>query len=169
MAEEKKYTTDMNYQNPIVNAGSVFTEAQWIAKGGKKGSLEAHVVKGYIREWKGQSLPETVTSDTAEVNTLKQAEDVELVEQGPTVTADSADTTSVDSSEEESDKEVDGVVEGEGKPKAQGVWNFKAEDIENLPLEALNVMAKEHATKFDKPFRQRKDKDALIKFMCSEA
>lgn len=160
---ETKYTTDMNYRNPVISAGSVFTEAQWVAKGGKAEGLKGHVAAGYITVWEGQSAPEPII--TVSPSPLEQE----------TVTVDSAETEVInleDSAEEESKEEVIDEHEeylARAKAKPEGVWNFKAEDLEDIPLEQLNIMYKSHADENGINVRAYKDKDALIAKMCSQA
>lgn len=169
--KEKMYTTELNYQNPEFKAGSVFSEAQWTAKGGSADGLQGHVNAGYISVWEGQQAP------AAPVDVI------EVSESPLTETADSAETEvidvpSEDSVEEESEEVVESeqteseeseeVVE-EDSDKPHGIWNFDKEDLDPVPLPALNTMYKDHAEKNGLSVRAYKDKEALIKKMCSEA
>jgi len=171
--EEKRYTSELNFQNPAFPAGCVFTEAQWVAKGGKADGLQAHLAKGYVTEWEGQEAPptidvtpsplaDTVTADSAETVIL---EDSTEEESGEEVAGSSATDTGDEESKEKDEEEKD----SNSKPAPQGVWNFNPESLQALGLEALNALYKDHAAKYDISVRAYKDKDALIKKMCSEA
>lgn len=56
----------------------------------------------------------------------------------------------------------------EQKQAPTGVWNFKKEELEALPLEALNTLYKDRAAEYGLPARMFKDKEALIEKMTSE-
>lgn len=157
---EAKYITDNNFYLGVesIPAGSVFTLEQWIECGGTEEGLKGHLSnKGnYVREWEGQTVPERF-KDT---QTVDDAEFVVI------------DQPSEDSPEEESDNEVaTNNAEGDEEEESvhpTGVWNFQPDDLEPMSLEALNAFYKDHAAKFDISVRAYKDKDALIKKMCSE-
>jgi hypothetical protein len=124
----KLYTSDYNYNvgNKMLPKGSIFSEEQWVAAGGKAVDLGLHVEKGYIKE-ATQTLPDPVVPE-------EQEEQEEQEQTNP-----------------------------------QGIWNFSKEELEGLPLEALNTMYKDRASEFEIRVREYKDKDALIEKMTSEA
>lgn len=122
---DTQYITELNYQNPCFNAGSVFTADQWVDAGGSTDGLKGHVSKGYIKVWEGQEPP------------VPMKEAVDVVEEVPV--------------------------------KVDHIWDFAEEDLEPLPLEALNSLYKDHAAKFGIKVRAYKDKEAVIKKMTSEA
>jgi hypothetical protein len=129
----KLYTSEYNYNvgGEMLLKGSVFSEAQWVAAGGKAADLALHVEKGYIKE-AVQTVPEPVEPV------------IEPVE--PVV-------------------EPEPVIE---PSSPQGIWNFTKEELEGLPLEALNTMYKDRAAEFNLRVREYKDKAALIEKMTSE-
>jgi hypothetical protein len=177
--KEKMYTTELNYQNPEFKAGSVFSEAQWIAKGGSADGLQGHVNAGYITVWEGQQAPAapvaaievsesplTETADSAETETVDSAE-TEVIDV-PSEDSVEEESEEVVESEQTEPEESEEVVE-EDSDKPHGIWNFDKEDLDPVPLPALNTMYKDHAEKNGLSVRAYKDKEALIKKMCSEA
>lgn len=67
-------------------------------------------------------------------------------------------------------QEVKEEEEAKEEPKQAptGVWNFKKEELEALPLEALNTLYKDRAAEYGLTARMFKDKEALIEKMTSE-
>ena len=147
MSEETiYYTTDMNFQNPKIVSGSVFTREDWTEKGGSEVGLDNLIKKKYVQTVSAKEDPApTITVDSAETKILEQPED---------------------SSEEESKDEV---ISEEIKAKPQGIWCFKVDDLEALEIDALNALARDHAAKYGIDFQEEVDKDTLILKMCSEA
>lgn len=67
------------------------------------------------------------------------------------------------------EESTDEVVKDEAQVPT-GIWSFSVEELEPLPLEALNAMYKDRAQEFgQKKPRAFKDKQALIAKMTSEA
>jgi hypothetical protein len=169
MSEEKYYTSDMNYNNPDFEAGSVFTEAQWVAKGGKAGSLALHVAKGYITEWEGQQPP----AEPAEPVQLDAPPDTETVnaedEQEPPAEEPPAEEPPAEEPPAEEPPAEEPPAE-EPKPKPEGIWNFVREDLEPLPLESLNALYKDTAEKNGiTNVRAYTNKESLLNKLCSQA
>ena len=50
-----------------------------------------------------------------------------------------------------------------------GIWNFKKEELDPLPIEALNTLYKDRASEFGIGVKMLKDKAELIEKMTSEA
>jgi len=67
---------------------------------------------------------------------------------------------------EEAEK-ADQVEEAE-PTKPEGIWNYDAEQLEDLPLEVINTIYKQRADEFDIRVRPFTNKEKLIEKMCSE-
>jgi len=52
--------------------------------------------------------------------------------------------------------------------KPEGIWNYDAEQLEDLPLEVINTIYKQRADEFDIRVRPFTNKEKLIEKMCSE-
>ena len=140
--EEKLYVSKMNYYpgKDNLTAGTVFTAEQWELAGGKVKDLEIHVKKGYITE-AVQEVPENLVSDQVEeAEKAEKAEKADQVEE-----AEEAEPT-----------------------KPEGIWNYDAEQLEDLPLEVINTIYKQRADEFDIRVRPFTNKEKLIEKMCSE-
>ena len=149
--EEVRYISKSNY-NPgreAIPAGTIFTEAQWVKCGGKKDSLKGHLDAGYITEAEvvvqvppqplNKPTPAPVVEET--VTTSGEADEKEVIEPEPTVTAST---------------------------KPSGIWDYTSEELEPLSLPVLNGLYKDRGAEFDLKVREYKDKDALIKKMTSQ-
>lgn len=149
---EKFYVSTANYYpgRQDLPAGTVFTEEQWIEAGGKATGLAEHIAKGYITE----------------------AKQVKPAAPAPKKEAPKVDAPIVDGSEgseDDKEKEKKPPVVDNQKTAPTGLWCYTAEELEPLPLEALNTMYKDTAKKAGlKTPRAFKDKPALIKKMTSE-
>lgn len=135
----KRFVSTANYYpgRTDLPAGTVFTEDEWVAAGGKAAGLAEHVAKGYITE-AVQTKPPAPKPAPVE-------------EEAPVV-------------EEEAP-----VVEETKKEPPTGLWSFTAEELEPLPIEALNTMYKDTAKKAGLPIpRAFNNKESLIKKMTSE-
>jgi len=64
-------------------------------------------------------------------------------------------------------EEADQVEEAE-PTKPEGIWNYDAEQLEDLPLEVINTIYKQRADEFDIRVRPFTNKEKLIEKMCSE-
>lgn len=53
--------------------------------------------------------------------------------------------------------------------KPQGIWSFDRKDLEGQPLEILNMLYKDHASKYSIKVRRYDDIEKLISKMTSEA
>ena len=154
--KEKLYVSTANYYpgRIALPAGTVFSEAQWIEAGGKATGLAEHIARKYITE-AVQVKPEAPNVEAPVVDALKV--DTPQEEASPVV-----DALKVDAPQEEASP----VVE---KEAPTGLWNFTVEELDPLPLGALNTMYKDTAKKAGLPtVRAFKDKDALIAKMTSE-
>ena len=87
--------------------------------------------------------------------TVNEAPEAIVVEEAPSV-------------EEAPAKEEEAPVDAPEAPT--GVWNFTAEELEPLPLKALNAMYKDRAKEFGQTVsRAFTSKKSIIKKMTSEA
>jgi len=64
-------------------------------------------------------------------------------------------------------EEVEEAEEAE-PTKPEGIWNYDAEQLEDLPLEVINTIYKQRADEFDIRVRPFTNKEKLIEKMCSE-